>query len=391
MKKTILVLAFVGFFGLFSAARAQEATPVADPKILPDNPVYFLKDWARNLQSFLTQDPLKNAELRQRFLDERIAELEKLAQKSKNKKALQRATENIKREAEKLEDKADEIKDTAQARPELGQFLDKLARQTVLHQKILEKLENQVPPEVFQKIAEARQSHLEKFGQVMLKLENKESLGERLKNALNQEKDYQFKRLDDLELLDRLSEKLPEDAKEKIISLQKEKLENLKRELESLPEDGETKLRDHLEKGIVNKERQLKILEGLKTEARPALEKVIEKGKERVLEKIQENAPVLQNKNCPLWVAPAPPDFCKNGRLVVNKDANGCLLPAKCVVPGDLKETKACITLWDPVCGTDNKTYSNKCFAGLAGVEVVYRGECQKPTNTLPPVPAEKL
>jgi hypothetical protein len=49
------------------------------------------------------------------------------------------------------------------------------------------------------------------------------------------------------------------------------------------------------------------------------------------------------------------------------------------------KIPEVCTEQYDPVCGCDDKTYSNACDAGRAGVSVGKKGECAPPAAATPP------
>lgn len=298
---------------------------IKEPSLLPDSPFYFLKNWWRGLRLGLTFDPVKKAELRERFANEKLIELKKLIEKKKSLKAIERARKNYEKEVEALQ-KASERLRNVKDKTKVESFMDKFIRHQMLHQKLLEKLENQVPPQAFEKIKEAREKHLERFKEVMLKLEDKNKLPERLEKAVENMKGSEFKEIKALEILKRVEEKVQSQEAKQAIQQARERILNRTREkLEQLPEKKREILKKFIENLPGDKESQLEILEDLKeklnnTDLEENLQTTRERLMQRVIERKKER---LQQMSCP-EIAPPEKDFCKTGRIIIQKDESGC-------------------------------------------------------------------
>jgi hypothetical protein len=81
---------------------------------------------------------------------------------------------------------------------------------------------------------------------------------------------------------------------------------------------------------------------------------------------------VAAGKKCggSIGVSCAPGDYCK-------RPTGACKLiggTGECT-----KKPTVCPQIYAPVCGCDNKTYSNSCEAAVAGVSLLHNGKCEAP------------
>ena len=455
---------------------------VSNPKVLPGNPFYFLKNWSRGIQSFFAFSPEKKANLKLRFANEKLIEAKKLAEIKKNPKLVEKTLDGFQKEMEAVSKTDPEV---------LKKFSDKLTRQQILHQKLLEKLETQVPPDVYEKIKNQRERHLRRFAKVMEKIVPNDKIPDVLEKQLKNIKGSRFKEFKSLEFLDKMGENMPADIKARIEKRKEKMAKNFAQKLDEMPEAQKEKFKDYLEKTPGNKLRRLKAISQLQGEdVSEKLRDLMEKAKEKKIEalknekispdKAQESIERAEKEitTAEKIVATTSTDeyggrasrkllelakkhldkaksafeekkygmafglseasyrealnserIAKRVNLIkkspkkikekIEKLYPGIKLPedvSKCKIPlmkkcalGEvmivkrtkegcpilrcvpLKKTgvkkpvststaissKFCPEVWQPVCGKDGKTYGNKCFANIAGVEIIHKGSCE--------------
>lgn len=188
-----------------------ENMEIKEPILLPDSPFYFIKNWGRKIRLTLTFNEITKLELQNKFANERLLELKKIGEKKNaDPEKIKQATERYKEEIQNIQNFSEKIKDTAKESLAIDSFLEKFTKHRILHEKILQKLEEKVSADVLEKIKEAREEHLEKFKDVMLRLENKEKIVERIENALDKSNQSSA------EAIERINQKMPEDVRAKI-------------------------------------------------------------------------------------------------------------------------------------------------------------------------------
>lgn len=210
---------------------AADDLEIKEPALLPGNPFYFVKSIGRGLKSAITFNSVKKVELKLRFANERLIEIQKVAESNNNPKLLEKALDKYGKELGKIEKITEKIKEKDSERAE--KFIDKFIDNQIKHQKLLNKIEGEVPQEIFEKIQENRQTAIQTLSDVSLALINADRFQEKIEERMENQNGSDFKNFKNLEILKDLEDKVPETARDAIKRAQENTLIRLNEDIKT--------------------------------------------------------------------------------------------------------------------------------------------------------------
>lgn len=366
MKKLLICLLVI--LCSFTFAHAEELN-VPEPSLLPDNPFYFLKDVGREVQMFFTFNPLKKAELRMEFVNQKLAEANKMAENNpSNESGINKALENYKKETEKLNTYASTLNKNNASNETL---LNKIVANNLLHQTILTSIQNKIQNK--EKAGEIKDSSLQNLTNASFNVANSEKVKEKIQEKIQTQ---EINESEKVEILKKMEEKVNSEEQKKVILQIEENLINQNINNQNLSEEEKQKILSLAEEFTKNTTYKKMLLENFARKVITENQSIFNQLDGISEEDIQKLNDLAQNilsedeinidealkKFSALEVSPESKTVIDNvlGQLInkINKD------------------NIECVEVLNPVCGVDGKTYDSACEVKKEGIEIDYNGEC---------------
>lgn len=198
---------------------------VEEPTVLPtDGFGYFFKNLGRAIQTTLTFNTEKKAELQLKIANERLLEAKQVAEANpddaKAQAIVEKSLEKYQQMMDKVQARIETLKEKNAERAE--KMLDKIADHQLKQQQVLEKIEakyENLTDEQKQKLEAIKEKNLEKFGKFLERVEaSQEKIKERLEKAAESaegEAGNTLDKLNNLRVIQRLGDKMEnEDLRE---------------------------------------------------------------------------------------------------------------------------------------------------------------------------------
>ncbi|MDD3032869.1 MAG: DUF5667 domain-containing protein [Candidatus Pacebacteria bacterium] len=206
-KKLIITLTFIITFCFIGINFTNAST---NSNILPSNPFYFFKDLGRQIQDFLTFDATQKVELRLQIADEKLAEIEKIAETNPNSSNYQKYLEGYETAIEKIKEKIDSV-----SKEKTETIVDSITEKMIEHEERLEELKNIINSKNIVNIEETQNNIINSYTETSLKITTQDILENKIKSLLENTNE---------ETILRIEEQAPEALKNIFNNLDLEKI-----------------------------------------------------------------------------------------------------------------------------------------------------------------------
>jgi hypothetical protein len=179
---------------------------------------------------------------------------------------------------------------------DVEELMEKIIESGLKHQKVIDEIEKNFP-DMYERLEGIRKNTINNFINSSLEIADPEKVRERLEEKMEEEKGSDFKHIKNLEVLMRVEEEVPQEAKEAIRKAQSNVLRRLEDNLENIPEEEREIFENYMEKVKCNEARCFEVLSELEgSDLSSELRETIEKVKDEVMLRVRERSESLNEE-----------------------------------------------------------------------------------------------
>jgi len=257
---------------------------VIESDILPNSPWYWAKSFWRSLKLWATIDPVQKAAKRLEIANERLTELEAMVQAGEvPADRAEKILEKYDKEIEKLAARVEKITDKTQEN--VISLMNKITNQEFVRQRLMTKLQDKLQ---LQSMEQFKERSLEKAGRFW-EGATEQGIEQQLDEIFANQHPLSARNLHNLQVLDELIDKVPENAKPAITRSRDRILNILGPSFQAMTSEQQTDKIQALIEDFGDQATTDSILNKIKAKVGD-IDEVVQQAREQVQEQIQQRA-----------------------------------------------------------------------------------------------------
>ncbi|MDD4662126.1 MAG: DUF5667 domain-containing protein [Candidatus Pacebacteria bacterium] len=176
MNKKIIFALILSISFTFLGGSANAAT---QNNILPSSPFYFFKDLGRQIQDFLTINPTQKVELRLKVAEEKLSEIEQIAEENPNNPNYEAYLNKYKEAVLKIQEETPKL---AEERKE--QILENITSTMLEQEQRLEDLKNNIRTDKSEVVEQIKNNIISEYTETSLRIADNETVQNKIEEKI---------------------------------------------------------------------------------------------------------------------------------------------------------------------------------------------------------------